>query len=195
MKNTKTRILEAAMEIFASSGYKRTSISSIAQKSGVNESTIFRSFGSKKQLFGEVFLMLTPDTGRMDLSKITFGVNLQDELLFLFKNYMILHIEHMPAYRISMLIDEIYNQELYYTSFCKIKGLINQLKEHLENLYKAHKIRYADFSALSEYMFSIFLVKAPDFIKYTKNGASYDEDEVTAYITPFAKNFATFLTS
>jgi AcrR family transcriptional regulator len=195
VKNTKDKILEAAMELFASNGYKRTSINSIANKSGVNESTIFRTFGSKKQLFGEVFLMLTPDTGRVDLSKITFGVNIQEELLFLFKNYMILHIEHMPAYRLSMLIDEIYNQELYYTSFCKIKGLINQLREYLETLYQAHKIRYADYSALSEYMFSIFLVKAPDFIKYTEHGASYNEDEVTSYITPFAKNFATFLTS
>lgn len=44
------QLLEAALEVITSRGYARATTREIAQSAGVNEVTLFRRFGSKKQL-------------------------------------------------------------------------------------------------------------------------------------------------
>lgn len=46
-KDTETRILEAASELFAERGYANTTTRAIAERAGVNEVTLFRRFESK----------------------------------------------------------------------------------------------------------------------------------------------------
>lgn len=50
---TQGRILCVAMELFASRGYHRTSISMIANRAGMSRATIFWHFGDKETLFRE----------------------------------------------------------------------------------------------------------------------------------------------
>lgn len=50
MTEKQTRIIHAAVEIFADKGYAATSTSEIAQKAGVAEGTIFRHYKTKKDL-------------------------------------------------------------------------------------------------------------------------------------------------
>ncbi len=45
--DTETRILAAASELIAERGYSATTTSSIAERAGVNEVTLFRRFGNK----------------------------------------------------------------------------------------------------------------------------------------------------
>ena len=45
------RILEAAVQLFARSGFSGTSTREIAQLADVNETTLFRYYGTKKELF------------------------------------------------------------------------------------------------------------------------------------------------
>jgi AcrR family transcriptional regulator len=52
--DTRERILLAAAEIFAEKGYARATTRSIAEAAGVNEVTIFRHFGSKRNLLSEM---------------------------------------------------------------------------------------------------------------------------------------------
>lgn len=46
-EQTRTRILEAATELFLKTGYARTSIRAIAEKAGVAPDTVYATFGSK----------------------------------------------------------------------------------------------------------------------------------------------------
>lgn len=46
-EQTRTRILEAATEMFLETGYARTSMNAIAEKAGVAPDTIYAAFGSK----------------------------------------------------------------------------------------------------------------------------------------------------
>ena len=48
------RILQAAAELFAEKGYARATTRAIAKAADVNEVTIFRHFGSKKNLLSEL---------------------------------------------------------------------------------------------------------------------------------------------
>lgn len=50
---TQDRILRVSMELFASRGYHRTSMSMIATRSGISRATIFWHFGDKETLFRE----------------------------------------------------------------------------------------------------------------------------------------------
>ncbi|MEV4439936.1 TetR family transcriptional regulator [Streptomyces sp. NPDC049577] len=54
---TRRCLVEAAAELFAERGYDRTTVRAIADRAGVNQALLFRYFGSKTALFGEVVAM------------------------------------------------------------------------------------------------------------------------------------------
>ncbi|GGN30802.1 TetR family transcriptional regulator [Streptomyces kronopolitis] len=53
-QGTRLRLLDAASELFAERGYERATVRDIADRAGANQALLFRYFGSKKALFGEV---------------------------------------------------------------------------------------------------------------------------------------------
>ncbi|MBI1389326.1 MAG: TetR family transcriptional regulator [bacterium] len=54
MKNARDKILNAALKTFSRNGLSGSSTRAIAKEAGVNEVTLFRHFGNKKNLFAEV---------------------------------------------------------------------------------------------------------------------------------------------
>ncbi len=56
----KDRITHAAAEIFAEAGYRGATTRRIAERAGVNEVTIFRHFGSKRELIQEAIRAARP---------------------------------------------------------------------------------------------------------------------------------------
>jgi AcrR family transcriptional regulator len=63
---TQERILRAAIELFATGGYERTSISAIASRAEVSRPAVFWHFGDKESLFREAFRrMLVPFFGEL----------------------------------------------------------------------------------------------------------------------------------
>ncbi len=163
VNTAKEKIQEAAIDLFAQKGYAGTTTAAIARAAGVNEVTIFRIFGNKKSLFYDIYFRMTPKTDTIDLSELTNGQNIEKDLFTFFKNYMIRYIGHMPVYRLSLqLQDEIYERELYYSSFDKIRELIAQFVGYLNNLRNQGKIADHDYKALAEFMFSLLLVKAQE---------------------------------
>ncbi|MGV9694050.1 TetR family transcriptional regulator [Streptomyces sp. NPDC003444] len=52
--DTRERLLAAASALFAERGYDRATVREIASRAGVNQALLFRHFGSKQALFGEV---------------------------------------------------------------------------------------------------------------------------------------------
>ncbi|MFC5749452.1 TetR/AcrR family transcriptional regulator [Actinomadura rugatobispora] len=59
-RRTEARILEAARELFARSGYDRTTIRAVAAAAGTDPGLVMRYFGSKEELFARV-AELAPD--------------------------------------------------------------------------------------------------------------------------------------
>lgn len=50
-KETKEKIMNAALELFSHRGYKGTTTRSVAEKAKISEVTLFRYFGTKQELF------------------------------------------------------------------------------------------------------------------------------------------------
>jgi AcrR family transcriptional regulator len=53
-EQTRTRVLDAAAEVFATRGYGNASIAAIAEAAGVSPETIYVRFGNKRTLLGEL---------------------------------------------------------------------------------------------------------------------------------------------
>jgi AcrR family transcriptional regulator len=65
--DTRQRILQAAAEIMAERGYARATTKLIAETAGVNEVTLFRHFGSKRNLLSEMINQHSALPGLMEL--------------------------------------------------------------------------------------------------------------------------------
>jgi len=72
-KGSRERISAAAFALFAERGFDGTTTRAIAERAGVNEVTIFRSFGSKEALFRQVAREMLP------LRRIKADVNFRIE--------------------------------------------------------------------------------------------------------------------
>jgi len=190
----KDKIQDAALRLFTESGYTRTTTAAIAKEAGVNEATIFRIFGTKTALFHDIYYRLTPDSGQISLSELTFGEDLSKDLTYLFRGYMILHILHMPAYRMSLQFqDEVYDRALYFRSFRKIEDMISQLGSYFNLLKYSGKIIDLDYAALSEFLFSLFLVKAPEFLLEGERTTNYDASAVDLFAEDYAAYIANII--
>ncbi|HXP94430.1 MAG TPA: TetR/AcrR family transcriptional regulator [Candidatus Binatia bacterium] len=54
-EDTRTRILEAAREIYVLKGFRGTTTREVAERASVNEATLFRHFGNKEALIEAMF--------------------------------------------------------------------------------------------------------------------------------------------
>lgn len=157
------QILEAAIDCFSTEGYAACTTKRIAEMAQVNESTIFRTFGNKKTLMLEAFFLMTPGPEDVDMTNLTYGKDVREDLFLLIRSYAQLHFPHMPAYRLSLLVDLLYDREVYYRSFRKIEDMILHMTSYLNLLYSMGYIIQCDYQAISEYVNSLILTKTNEF--------------------------------
>lgn len=87
MTNTSERIIEAFLELFRTYGYKGTTTRSIAELAGVNEVTIFRNFGSKKNIMEKAVESLSQNIAIDKLTHEEMTWDLEHDLLIIAKGY------------------------------------------------------------------------------------------------------------
>ena len=102
-KDTKTKILDAALELFSEKGFKSTTTKIIAEKADVNEVTLFRYFGSKEKLFFAVV-----DKGaeiRMDILQVELNPseNMVDELTMIGNHMAESMVKRASFFRLMVL--------------------------------------------------------------------------------------------
>jgi AcrR family transcriptional regulator len=79
--DTRARILQAAAEIMAEKGYARATTKAIAAAAGVNEVTLFRHFGSKRNLLSEIIHQRSALPGLKDLIQRQLTGNYREDLI------------------------------------------------------------------------------------------------------------------
>lgn len=65
-KNTKERILEEALKLFAQSGYMGTSMNDIADKLGVTKAALYKHYKSKQEILGSIVEKMN----QMDMERV-----------------------------------------------------------------------------------------------------------------------------
>lgn len=160
MKDTKEWILEAATQLFAKNGYTRTTTRAIAELAGIHESTFFRIYKSKAALLTDLLFVMTPGPEDIDVQALTGGADLrQDFYVFLYCNAM-LHIRHIPVFRLAMHVEQIYDQP----RFAKIQALIACTGDYFQELFQQGLLIDFDYYALAEHINSLSLTKASEFL-------------------------------
>lgn len=190
---TRQKIMDAAGKLFAEKGYSETTTLAIAAESGVNETTIFRNFGSKKNLYMEIFCANTPGAEDILLSGLTNGADLKEDLSLMFREYVSTCVQHIPNYRLSVQqVDELRDQAFYAQSSGRFENMKTQMVSYLNMLKSFGRIIETDCTALSEYLFSLFMIKAPEFAGAGAEANSRAQEalvqECTEYFYEFLRN-------
>ena len=58
MKNTKEKILETALELFAAKGYEAVSVSDIAGKLGMTKGALYKHYTNKQDILDSIILRM-----------------------------------------------------------------------------------------------------------------------------------------
>jgi AcrR family transcriptional regulator len=158
-QDTSSKIIELSYQLFMAQGYKQTTTKKIAELSGVNESTIFRVFGSKENLFSESIAHFTGDIMRIDNEGLTFGRDLEQDIYILIRKNMELIKKLIPSFRLlikTSLVEEKFLNEINI----KTINLQNHFKQYLVGLQRRGLIKDTDFAALAEYIFGAIFYEA-----------------------------------
>src|SRR6266545_8414674 len=73
-------ILDAAVSLFASTGYEQTRMSAVAARVGVTEPVIFQNFGTKAELFAAALERVSSDAASYLSAMAEAGANVHDWL-------------------------------------------------------------------------------------------------------------------
>ena len=183
MKDTKSWILDAAAMLFTQNGYIKTTTKAIAELAGVSESTFFRIYKNKAALLSDLLYIMTPGPEDIPMKELTNGSDIRKDFeIFLYYN-AILHVKHLPVFRLAMHIDKIYDA----TRFSKIEGMISQMTGYFQHLKEIGFLIDFDYRALAEHINSLALVKASEFITGEIYGVPMEQS-----IQAFAKQYAEY---
>jgi len=80
--NTREKILETAIELFAKKGFNGTTTKEIAEAAEVNESLIFRHFSTKKELYGAIIEQKIDEEPGIELPLHKYKDTKDDYLIF-----------------------------------------------------------------------------------------------------------------
>lgn len=139
--DTQEKILAAAFRLFSDRGYDSTSTRLIAEEAGVNEVTLFRHFGSKRELFDDVIRSqaeqredlideVIEPTGDLKEDLVRFGIDINDILRHSSDLYKLLLFEVDRDPKIFEMISHVpikfIEKFSSYVVYAKDEGLIKE---------------------------------------------------------------------
>lgn len=130
---TKERIVEEALTLFAQKGYQGTSVKNIAEAVGIKDSSLYKHYKSKKEIFDTIVQEMSvrmermskekglPDEKDMDKAAELYGSISENSLLLLSEQIFLYYLKDEFASRFRrMLVIEQYRDEEVYKVYQKI---------------------------------------------------------------------------
>ncbi|MEO1768531.1 TetR family transcriptional regulator [Candidatus Enterococcus ferrettii] len=153
MKNTRSNIMEATKKMIIEKGYHSMTTKDIAKAAQVNETTLFRQFGSKKELLLATLKEAEwiPDTDENLVDQ--FQWDLKNDLRLIMENYFQQVPPDIVRFSLGLRAQDIYQETLPYVQ--KIPAAFTQLiEEYLVEMVRQKKIKVADPKKTAEVLFS-----------------------------------------
>lgn len=139
---TKERIIEEALTLFSVKGYKGTSVKNIADAVNIKDSSLYKHFGSKQEIFDTIVKKMDekiadmsselgmPDGSDMKQAGEKFGAMTLEEVKTLTKKVFLFYLEDefMSRFWRMANIEQYQNSEIYevYRNFFMEKSLVYQ---------------------------------------------------------------------
>ncbi|MDK2814823.1 MAG: hypothetical protein PWP18_736 [Thermoanaerobacter sp.] len=146
--SVKEKIVMSTLKLISEKGYKSTTTRNIAEEAGVNEVTIFRCFGSKKDivLYALKELELLKPVNEKILDKCIW--NLKEDLIMLAHEYHKNFTEEKAKIMMGLRSPEIFEEVKEY--LMKIpKGFKEVLIKYFEKMYEKGLLNTDNFELLA----------------------------------------------
>ena len=143
--DTKERILETALELFAQSGYLGTSMNDIAKKLGITKAALYKHYTSKQEILDRIVERMN----KMDYERAEEYKMPETEPNSMAEDYLSVPIERIRAYSAAQFYH--WTKELFPANFRKMLTLEQYRDPELAQLYQS----YLSTGPL-EYMAAIF---------------------------------------
>ena len=153
-EDTGHRILQAAALVFAEQGYTRATTRALAAAAGVNEVTLFRHFGSKKNLFAAVLQQYGGPALSAELEGLLSGDYRQD-LLAVGKLLMQVLWERRDAMRL-MLCEAAHFPEVQSVMVENPRQLRLAMARYFQQQIERGRVRAFDPEALAQAFIGMF---------------------------------------
>lgn len=151
ISGTEERILNAALKIFARRGFDAATTRTIAEESGFTEMTLFRKFGTKKNLFDQVMLKGSEQV-ESELPQLFLTKDIEDRREFL-KSFV-------------KILDDFVSRNFEYFHLTVTedteKPLVNmtmdRISQYFNELFPSKELDYSSFGySISTFMYSLNL--------------------------------------
>jgi TetR/AcrR family transcriptional regulator len=166
MTETEQKILDAALKVFARKGYDAATTRAIAEESGFTEMTLFRKFGTKKNLFDQVMIQ-----GNKKIQENTSKELFVDQKFEDIRAFLEAYVKNLD----NFLFD---NFEFFHLSITEdsktvepiIGSTVGVVSEYLEKNLPNKKLDYKTFGfAISTFMYAL------NIDRYHKRNASFGD--------------------
>lgn len=191
--DTRTRMLLAAIELFAEKGFAGTTTREIADRACVNEVTIFRHFHSKEALFQEGIERYSPVSMLTEELQSQLSGDLRADLEHLASQYLSIALPRAKVIHLGMM-EAARDPELGRVVGQIPARLIAHLTEHLAGLCERGLVQRRDFALLSHLFYAMlfqYVVTAggvPDCVPHPQieehTLASTVADLLATYLAP-----------
>jgi AcrR family transcriptional regulator len=151
---TRQRILGAAARVFAEAGYARSTTRALAAAAGVNEVTLFRHFGSKKNLFAAVIEQFGGPAVTISLRAQLTG-NYRQDLLIIGRQLLQLLLERKDALRL-MLCEATHFPEVQEVMVQNPRQIRLMLAEYLRQQIANGQVRPLHPEAMAQSFLGMF---------------------------------------
>jgi len=98
-EETRSALLQAALELFAEQGFNSSSTALIAQRAGVATGTLFYHFSSKEELIHELFREVRETIDSKILENISETMSLRERLVRSLSNLLCYFLEHPAEFK------------------------------------------------------------------------------------------------
>lgn len=164
MMSSKERLMIAILEQIRETGYKNASTKKIAERAQMNEASIFRLFGSKKELFMQAIFTETVSGGDIDIKMIEMLPSLKTRIEVLLASCMKISYKQAGIFRAIMTYSEMFSDtEQSHSVLSRVTQLIEIMNTFFENEYEKGNMRSFDFHMLAELLFSRILTASIEF--------------------------------
>lgn len=153
MDKTSEKIIDATMELILGCGYSAATTKDIAVRAGVNECTIFRKFGEKKEIVVEGMKL---PRWHPNITKDTFADisgDLRADLTMFMENYMREVTPEFVKLSVGLRSPQIYE----YTAPIIMnipQVFLSEVKKYLQTMQRLGKVRQIDIDQTAEMFLS-----------------------------------------
>jgi len=174
MNDNTEKIIEAAYMKFMDKGYKATKTAEIAEAANINESTLFRNFKNKENLFQASIEFYLKKAMTVDFDIMYYTNDLEKDLHRMIETIFQLSLELIPSFRLLVKVSLV-KAEILENIEQEIVQQKNLFSHYLQGMLSRNMIKEVDTSTLIEFIYSTIFVSAFD---YLIKKSDHDEIEI-----------------